>query len=71
MEIQLNTSSVSNLASVAEALKSESAIAAETAPILSAQSLNVTESSPDLESLLSKLLMETNEAKLNAARSFP
>ena len=69
MEIQLNTSSVSNLASVAEALKSESAIAAETAPILSAQSLNVTESSPDLESLLSKLLMETNEAKLNAARS--
>ena len=69
MEIQLNTSSVSNLASVAEALKSESAIAAETAPILSSQSLNVTESSPDLESLLSKLLMETNEAKLNAARS--
>ena len=69
MEIQLNTSSVSNLASVAEALKSESAIAAETAPILSSQSLNVTESSPDLESLLSKLLVETNEAKLNAARS--
>ena len=69
MEIQLNTSSVSNLASVAEALKSESVIAAEAAPILSAQSLNVTESSPDLESLLSKLLMETNEAKLNAARS--
>ena len=69
MEIQLNTSSVSNLASVAESLKSESAIAAETAPILSSQSLNVTESSPDLESLLSKLLMETNEAKLNAARS--
>ena len=69
MEIQLNTSSVSNLASVAEALKSESAIAAETAPILSSQSLNVTESSPDLEALLSKLLMETNEAKLNAARS--
>ena len=69
MEIQLNTSSVSNLASVAEALKSESAIAADTAPILSSQSLNVTESSPDLESLLSKLLMETNEAKLNAARS--
>ena len=69
MEIQLNTSSVSSLASVAEALKSESAIAAETAPILSSQSLNVTESSPDLESLLSKLLMETNEAKLNAARS--
>ena len=69
MEIQLNTSSVSNLASVAEALKSEAAVAAETAPILSAQSLNVTESSPDLESLLSKLLMETNEAQLNAARS--
>ena len=58
MEIQLNTSSVSNLASVAEA-----------APILSAESLNVTESSPDLDALLSKLLMETNEAKLNAARS--
>ena len=69
MEIQLNTSSVSNLASVAEAIKSDAAIAAEAAPILSAKSLNVTESSPDLDALLSKLLMETNEAKLNAARS--
>ena len=69
MEIQLNTSSVSNLASVSEALKSEAVVAAEAAPILSAQSINVTESSPDLEALLSKLLMETNEAKLNAARS--
>jgi chromosome segregation ATPase len=69
MEIQLNASSVSNLASVAEALKSDAAIAAEAAPILSAKSLNVTESSPDLDALLSKLLMETNEAKLNAARS--
>ena len=69
MEIQLNTSSVSNLASVAEAIKSDAAIAAESAPILSAKSLNVTESSPDLDALLSKLLMETNEAKLNAARS--
>ena len=29
MEIQLNTSSVSNLASVAEAIKSDAAIAAE------------------------------------------
>ena len=69
MEIQLNTSSVSNLASVAEAIKSDAAIATEAAPILSAKSLNVTESSPDLDALLSKLLMETNEAKLNAARS--
>lgn len=69
MEIQLNTSSVSNLASVAEAIKSNAAVAAEAAPILSAKSLNVTESSPDLDALLSKLLMETNEAKLNAARS--
>ena len=69
MEIQLNTSSVSNLASVAEAIKSDAAIASEAAPILSAKSLNVTESSPDLDALLSKLLMETNEAKLNAARS--
>lgn len=69
MEIKLNTSSVNNLASVAEALKSDAAIAAEAAPILSAKSLNVTESSPDLDALLSKLLMETNEAKLNAARS--
>ena len=69
MEIQLNTSSVSNLASVSEALKSEAVVAADAVPILSAQSINVTESSPDLEALLSKLLMETNEAKLNAARS--
>jgi chromosome segregation ATPase len=69
MEIQLNTSSVSNLASVAEALKSEAAVAADVAPILSAESLKVRESSPDLEALLSQLLMETNEAKLNAARS--
>ena len=69
MEIQLNTSSVGNLSSVAEALKSDAAIAAEAAPILSAQNLNITESSPDLEALLSQLLMETNAAKLNAARS--
>lgn len=69
MEITLNTSSVSNLASVAEALKSDAAIATEAAPILSAQNLKVTESSPDLNALLAKLLMETNEAKLNAAHS--
>ena len=69
MEIQLNTSSVSNLASVAEAIKSDAAIAAEAAPILSAQNIKVTESSPDLNALLAKLLMETNEAKLNASRS--
>ena len=69
MEIKLNTSSVSNLASVAEALKSDAAIAADASPILSAQNIKVTESSPDLNALLAKLLMETNEAKLNASRS--
>ena len=69
MEIQLNTSSVSNLASVSEALKSEAAVAAEAAPILSAKSLDVSVAPQDLEALLAQLLMETNEAKLNAARS--
>ena len=69
MEIQFNTSSVGNLASLAEAIKSNAAVAADAAPILSGESLNVSESSPDLDSLLAKLLAETTEAKLNAARS--
>ena len=69
MEVQLNPSSVGNLVSVAEALKSDAAVAADVAPVLSAANVNVTEPVADLESLFAKLLMQTNEAKLNAARS--
>ena len=69
MEVQLNPSSVGNLVSVAEALKSDAAVAADVAPVLSAANINVTEPVADLESLFAKLLMQTNEAKLNAARS--
>ena len=69
MEVQLNPSSVGNLVSVAEALKSDAAVAEDVAPVLSAANINVTEPIADLESLYAKLLMQTNEAKLNAARS--
>lgn len=69
MEVQMNPSSVGNLVSVAEALKSDAAVAADVAPVLSAANINVTEPVADLESLFAKLLMQTNEAKLNAARS--
>ena len=69
MEVQMNPSSVGNLVSVAEALKSDAAVAADVAPVLSAANVNVTEPVADLESLFAKLLMQTNEAKLNAARS--
>lgn len=69
MDVQLNTSSIKNLASVAEAVKSDAAIANDAVPILSPENIRISRASADLESLLSKLLMETNEAKLNAARS--
>ncbi len=69
MDVQLNTSSIKNLASVAEAMKSGAAIANDAVPILSPENIRISRASADLESLLSKLLMETNEAKLNAARS--
>lgn len=69
MDVQLNTSSIKNLASVAEAMKSDAAIANDAVPILSPENIRISRASADLESLLSKLLMETNEAKLNAARS--
>lgn len=69
MEIKLNTSSVGNLASVSEAIKDPAAVAAETSPILSANNVNVVNANVDLESLLASLMLETNEAKLNAARA--
>lgn len=69
MDVQLNTSPIKNLASVAEAMKNGAAIANDAVPILSPENIRISRASADLESLLSKLLMETNEAKLNAARS--
>lgn len=69
MEIKLNTPSVSDLASVVQALKNNASVAAmEATPILSSESVKVTEAKVDLEELLAFLRMETNEARLKSAQ---
>ena len=67
--MEINAVSAKNLAAVAESLNDVSAVA-DPAPaaILGGSGVNVVSSSPDLDAILSLMRMETNEARLDAAR---
>lgn len=70
MQVNLNAATSVNLSSVAEAIKDGSVFAPKVAtPILAGDSLKVGNANVDLESLLAQMHLETNAARLNAARS--
>ena len=71
MEVNLNTTSaVQQFAAVTEALKGGALVApAVTTPVLAGENVSVTTANVDLDALLAQLRMETNEARLAAARS--
>lgn len=71
MEVTLNTTpAVQPLTSIAEAVKAnEVAAPAVTAPLLAGEGVTVNAAYVDLDALLAQMRMETNEARLNAARS--
>ena len=70
MNVTLDTAQVQSLSSLSESLKeSISPLAVSASPVLSGENVSVSSASPDLDSLLATLRMETNEARLTAARS--
>jgi chromosome segregation ATPase len=70
MQVNLTTAAPANLAAVAEALKDGALLApAVAAPLLSGANVKVGNAAVDLESLLAQMRVETNAARLNAARS--
>ena len=68
--MEINAVSVQSLSAVARSLNDVSAVA-DVAPaaVLGGGNVNVTSAPPDLDAILSLLRMETNEARLTAARS--
>lgn len=71
MDVQLNTSSVRNIQLDSAALREaegQAAVLAST-PILSSKNVSISSKFSDLDSILAALRLETNEAKLNAARA--
>ena len=70
MNVTLDTAQVQSLSSLSESLKeSVSPLAFSASPVLAGKNVSVSSASPDLDSLLATLRMETNEARLTAARS--
>lgn len=68
--MEINAVSAQSLAAVAGSLNDVSAVADATpAAVLGGGNVNVTSAPPDLDAILSLLRMETNEARLTAARS--
>ena len=68
--MEINAVSAQSLAAVAGSLNDVSAVAdAAPAAVLGGGNVNVTSAPPDLDAILSLLRMETNEARLTAARS--
>lgn len=71
MDVQLNTSSVRNIQLDSAALREaegQAAVLAST-PILSSKNVSISSKFSDLDSIIAALRLETNEAKLNAARA--
>lgn len=69
MEVTLNTPSVKDLSAVAASLNTPvPGFVEQPKEVLDGVGVRVTSASPDLEALLAELLMETNEARVNAAR---
>jgi chromosome segregation ATPase len=71
MEVNLNTTSaVRPFAAVAEAVqRGEVTAPAVATPLLAGEGVTVSAATVDLDELLAQMRMETNEARLNAARS--
>ena len=70
MNVTLDTAKVQSLSSLPESLNAGvSELYVPASPVLSGENVSVTSASPDLESILATLRMETNEARLTAARS--
>ena len=70
MNVTLDTAQVQSLSSLSASLKeSASPLSVPASPVLAGENVRVSSASPDLDSLLATLRMETNEARLAAARS--
>ena len=70
MNVTLDTAKVQSLSSLPESLNAGvSELYVPASPVLSGENVSVTSASHDLESILATLRMETNEARLTAARS--
>ena len=70
MDVTLKAISAQSLSAVSEALKDSSPVVADVSlqSVLGGESLSVGHASPDLDAILAQLRMETNDARLNAAR---
>ena len=70
MDVTLKAISAQSLSAVSEALKDASPIVADVSAqsVLGGENLSVSHASPDLDAILAQLRMETNDARLNAAR---
>ena len=70
MDVTLKAVSAQSLSAVSEALNDASPIVADISAqsVLGGENLSVGHASPDLDAILAQLRMETNDARLNAAR---
>ena len=70
MDLTLNAVSAQSLSAVSEALKDVSPVAVDASAqsVLGGSNLSVSDAVPDLNAVLAQLRMETNDARLNAAR---
>ena len=70
MNVTLDTARVQSLSSLPASLgDGATSLSVPASPVLSGENVSVASASPDLESILATLRMETNEARLTAARS--
>lgn len=70
MDVTLDTYPVKDLSALAAAVANPAPALTEAAmPVLSGANVRVSEAPADLEALMSRLRMETNEARVNAVRS--
>jgi chromosome segregation ATPase len=70
MNVTLDTARVQSLSSLPASLgDGATSLSVPASPVLSGENVSVASASPDLESILATLRMETNEARLAAARS--
>ena len=70
MNVTLDTARVQSLSSLPASLADgATSLSVPASPVLSGENVSVASASPDLESILATLRMETNEARLTAAKS--
>lgn len=70
MDVTLNTNAVRDLSAVAAAVNEPlQGLSEQPEPVLAGEGVKVTSAPVDLDALLAMMRMDTNEARLNAARS--